>query len=64
MDASPKDAGTVRDHLAALGRLAPGALDLYRAAARREIALARARGDLPPERAAALAALLGEPVPG
>ncbi|MFO1539195.1 MAG: Rossmann-like and DUF2520 domain-containing protein [Chloroflexota bacterium] len=52
------DAGTVRDHLAALDRLAPGARDLYRAAARREIALARARGDLSAERAAALAALL------
>ena len=34
------DVGTVRAHLEAMRRLAPGALDLYVAAARREIALA------------------------
>jgi len=54
------DAGTVRGHLDAMRRLAPGALDLYRAAARREIALAAGRGDLPADRATALRALLDE----
>lgn len=40
------DEGTVRSHLATLRRLAPGALELYRAVARRELAMAVARGDL------------------
>jgi len=40
------DGGTVRAHLAALGRLAPGALELYRAVARRELAMATRRGAL------------------
>jgi predicted short-subunit dehydrogenase-like oxidoreductase (DUF2520 family) len=58
------DVSTVRGHLEAMGRLAPGARDLYRAAARREIALAVGRGELPPDRAAALEALLGPALPG
>jgi hypothetical protein len=52
------DVGTVRDHLAAMRRLAPGALELYLATARRELALAVARGDLDEERAAPLRHLL------
>lgn len=53
------DIATVRGHLEAIDRLAPGARELYRAAARREVALAVRRGELPPDRAAALEALLG-----
>lgn len=52
------DVGTVRAHLAALARLAPGALDLYRAVARRELALAEARGDTAPGQLDALRSLL------
>jgi predicted short-subunit dehydrogenase-like oxidoreductase (DUF2520 family) len=52
------DAGTVRDHLAALSRLSPGVLELYRATARRELALAVARGDLDESRAEPLRRLL------
>jgi len=55
------DAGTVRDHLATLERLAPGALDLYRAAARREVAIARERGALDASAALRLGGLLDEP---
>lgn len=54
------DVGTVRSHLAALTRLAPGALELYRAVARRELALAEGRGDASPGQAAALRSLLDE----
>jgi predicted short-subunit dehydrogenase-like oxidoreductase (DUF2520 family) len=52
------DEGTVRAHLAALSRLAPGALDIYRAVARRELALAVRRGELDESRAAPLRRLL------
>ena len=52
------DVGTVRDHLDAMRRLAPGALELYRAAARRELALAEHRGELDAKRAADLRQLL------
>jgi len=52
------DIGTVRDHLEAMSRLAPGALELYSAAARREIAIAESRGGLSRERADELRALL------
>jgi predicted short-subunit dehydrogenase-like oxidoreductase (DUF2520 family) len=48
------DVGTVRGHLDAMRRLAPGALELYVAAARREVAIARARGALDEGRAAEL----------
>ncbi|HEY8167675.1 MAG TPA: DUF2520 domain-containing protein [Candidatus Limnocylindrales bacterium] len=41
------DLGTLQAHLQAMAELAPGATDLYAAAARREIALARGRGSLP-----------------
>ena len=52
------DVGTVRNHLAAMARLAPGALEMYRATARRELALAVQRGDLDDAAAAPLRALL------
>jgi predicted short-subunit dehydrogenase-like oxidoreductase (DUF2520 family) len=50
------DVGTLEAHLAALAAHAPAALDLYAAAARREIALAEGRGALTPETAAAMTA--------
>jgi predicted short-subunit dehydrogenase-like oxidoreductase (DUF2520 family) len=43
------DVGTLRAHLATLHDHAPGVLDLYRAAAEREISLAAARGALTPD---------------
>ena len=43
------DAGTVEAHLEALRRLAPGAVELYKAAARRELDIAEERGTLAPE---------------
>jgi predicted short-subunit dehydrogenase-like oxidoreductase (DUF2520 family) len=43
------DAGTVRAHLAELRAHAPAVLELYQALARRELALAEARGALAPE---------------
>jgi predicted short-subunit dehydrogenase-like oxidoreductase (DUF2520 family) len=54
------DEGTVRAHLAAMRELAPGALELYAAAARREVALAEARGDLPPDGAGRLRMILAQ----
>jgi predicted short-subunit dehydrogenase-like oxidoreductase (DUF2520 family) len=48
------DRGTLESHLAALRTHAPGVLPLYRAAADREIDLARDRGALTPEAAEAL----------
>jgi len=52
------DAGTIAAHLEALHRDAPNAVGVYQALLRRQIAIARARGDLSVERAAALLALL------
>jgi predicted short-subunit dehydrogenase-like oxidoreductase (DUF2520 family) len=43
------DAGTVEAHLAALERLAPGVVDMYLAAARRELRIVEERGALSPE---------------
>ena len=43
------DVGTLRAHLATLRDHAPGVLDLYRAAAEREIGLAAGRGALTPD---------------
>jgi predicted short-subunit dehydrogenase-like oxidoreductase (DUF2520 family) len=54
------DVGTVRDHLAALARLAPGALEMYRATARRELDLAVRRGELDDAQAAPLRHLLAD----
>jgi predicted short-subunit dehydrogenase-like oxidoreductase (DUF2520 family) len=42
------DAGTVEAHLDALTRLAPGVVEMYVAAARREVAIADERGTLSP----------------
>jgi predicted short-subunit dehydrogenase-like oxidoreductase (DUF2520 family) len=53
------DVGTLEKHLAAMAAHAPDALELYTAAARREIALAQARGALAPETAAAMTAAIG-----
>ena len=52
------DVGTVRAHLEALARLAPDTLDLYRATAEREVAMALAEGRLTAEQAATLRAVL------
>jgi len=52
------DANTVDAHLHALERLAPGVLELYAAVARRELALARERGELTAAEAAPLERLL------
>jgi len=52
------DVGTVRNHLAAMSRLAPDALEMYRATALRELQLALARGAIDEEQAAPLRALL------
>jgi predicted short-subunit dehydrogenase-like oxidoreductase (DUF2520 family) len=64
------DIGTLRSHLEALRTHAPGVLELYVAAARRETDLALARGALAPDdatkmRAVLISALqaLPEPVP-
>jgi predicted short-subunit dehydrogenase-like oxidoreductase (DUF2520 family) len=52
------DTGTLAAHLAALRAHAPGVLDLYRAAAEREIRLAEERGVLAPEGGQAMRQLL------
>ena len=54
------DVGTIRGHLAAMARLAPGALEMYRATARRELELAVTRGAIDEAQAAPLRALLDE----
>lgn len=56
------DRGTLELHLAALREQAPGVLDLYIAAAEREIALAEARGALTPEAGRNLRSSLATPV--
>lgn len=52
------DVGTVAAHLAALARHAPDVIELYVAAARREIAIAETRGTLAPETGGAMRKLL------
>jgi predicted short-subunit dehydrogenase-like oxidoreductase (DUF2520 family) len=52
------DIRTVRLHLDAIDQLAPGARELYVAAAGRQISMATARGDLGEERAVVLRALV------
>ena len=52
------DVGTVRSHLAVLRELAPGALPLYVAVARRELAIGRRRGELSDSAAAEMERLL------
>ena len=55
------DSGTVRAHLAELAAHAPDVVELYRALARRELALAEARGTLAPEGAERLRHSLANP---
>lgn len=55
------DAGTIRAHLAELAARAPDVVDLYRALAQRELALAEARGTLAPEGAERLRRSLANP---
>ena len=52
------DVGTVKSHLAVLRQLAPSALPLYVEVARRELAIARRRGELDEQAADALGRLL------
>ncbi len=52
------DVGTVRGHLEAMRRLAPGALEMYRATASRELDLALGRGAISEAQAAPLRRLL------
>jgi len=52
------DVGTLRGHLEALAEHAPGAVALYVEVARREVAIARRRGELGDERAAEIERLL------
>jgi predicted short-subunit dehydrogenase-like oxidoreductase (DUF2520 family) len=52
------DAGTVEAHLAVLHRLAPAALDIYRALARAQLAVAERRGGLAPDVVERLRAVL------
>lgn len=52
------DIGTLRSHLEALAEHAPGALPLYVEVARREVAIARRRGELAEDRAADIEQLL------
>ena len=54
------DEGTIRAHLSALERMAPGALELYLAVARRELAIAVARGELSVGAAGPMERLLDE----
>jgi predicted short-subunit dehydrogenase-like oxidoreductase (DUF2520 family) len=55
------DAGTVEAHLAALRRYAPDAVELYLAAAHRELRLAEERGVLSPEALRRVRAALAKP---
>jgi predicted short-subunit dehydrogenase-like oxidoreductase (DUF2520 family) len=55
------DAGTIEAHLAALERLAPDAVDLYLAAARRELRLVEDRRTLPPNQLERVRAALAKP---
>jgi predicted short-subunit dehydrogenase-like oxidoreductase (DUF2520 family) len=54
------DVGTVRGHLQVLMEQAPDAIPLYVEVARRELAIARRRGELSEEQAAQIAALLDD----
>jgi predicted short-subunit dehydrogenase-like oxidoreductase (DUF2520 family) len=56
------DAGTLEAHLAELRAHAPGTLELYVAAARRELAIVEERGELTPEGLRALRDLLAMPL--
>ena len=56
------DAGTVEAHLEVLERMAPGVIELYLAAARRELLIVEARGSLSPERLRRIRAVLAKVV--
>lgn len=56
------DTGTLAAHLAALGRAGPGVLELYLAAAQRELRIAEERGTLSPEQAARVRTALAKVV--
>jgi predicted short-subunit dehydrogenase-like oxidoreductase (DUF2520 family) len=56
------DAGTVEAHIEALARLAPGVVDLYVAAARRELDIAAERGALAPEQVIRIRTVLAKVV--
>ena len=56
------DVGTVEAHLQALARLAPGVVDLYLAASRRELEIARERRALSPEQLERVLAALAKVV--
>jgi predicted short-subunit dehydrogenase-like oxidoreductase (DUF2520 family) len=58
------DAGTVRGHLQVLRNLSPAAIPLYVEVARRELAIARRRGELTDDRAAEIEQLLAEAAAG
>jgi predicted short-subunit dehydrogenase-like oxidoreductase (DUF2520 family) len=55
------DSGTVETHLQAMARLAPDAIELYVAAARRELEIAAARGSLSPEQIERVRTALAKP---
>jgi predicted short-subunit dehydrogenase-like oxidoreductase (DUF2520 family) len=55
------DTGTVRAHVAAVAALAPGVLDMYLAAARRELEMAQERRALSPQQVEAVRAALAKP---
>jgi predicted short-subunit dehydrogenase-like oxidoreductase (DUF2520 family) len=55
------DIGTIRRHLEALERDAPGVLPLYRAIAEREVAIAESRGVLAPDVAATIRDVVAMP---
>jgi len=55
------DAGTVEAHLAALRRLTPDSVELYLAAARRELRLTEERGTLSPEQVERVRVALAKP---
>lgn len=54
------DVGTIRNHLEAMRRLAPGAVEMYRATASRELDLAVGRGAISEEQARPLRRLLDD----
>ena len=56
------DIGTLRGHLETLSGNSPQAIPLYVEVARREVAIARRRGELTEERAQAIESLLGDAV--
>ena len=54
------DTGTLEAHLEVLGRMAPGVLDLYLAAARRELLIVKERRSLSPQQLDRIGAALAK----